>query len=664
MTRSATPAVTPDGLIPGSALDRRAGGDLAVRFAPTSYNQAARTIQAVASSGARVRRWGIHEELAISAEAIDLARVTLGQVRLLDSHDQGSIEGILGVVARAWIESGQLMVEIRFADSEAGRRAEAMVLSGDVAGLSVGYRVLTWTLSQVENDTEVWRADRWELLEVSLVAVPADPAALIRSAAPQPEPSQMETDDMRRNVPSADAPAPQPVTTPAAPALETRAAPAPSAAPQAAPAAQSDTAAILRAERDRSAAILDIATRAGMTAEASRAAVASDVTVEAFRAQAFDTLVSRQTPSSHVRVEQDETETRRAAMQEALTIRLAPAAATPATPSEAARGFMDHSLIDLAAERLGERRVPGSFGAREDMLRRAFHTTSDFPILFENVLNQSLAPRYALAQPTFRMIARQRTYNDFRPHNSVRAGDFPDLQPVNPEGGEIKAGTFGESKESTRVLAYGVQVLLSRAMLVNDNLNAIAQVLNDRGNAVARFEDRTFYAMAFGGSGSNGPTLLETTRQLFNTTDATLAAANAAITVASLSLGRAALRKRKSKDGVELNLPATILLVGPDKETEAQQILAPVQAQQAGNVNPFSGALSLVVTEKITGNAWHMFAAPSDAPVFEWGLLDGYTAPRMRMEDPFGAQGTKMSLEHDFGCGAIDFRGAYKNAGA
>lgn len=660
MTRSATPAVTPDGFIPGSALDRRDGGDLAVRFAPTSYNRAARTIQAVASSGARVRRWGIHEELAISAEAIDLARVTLGQVRLLDSHDQGSIEGILGVVARAWIESGQLMVEIRFADSEAGRRAEAMVLSGDVAGLSVGYRVLTWTLSQVENDTEVWRADRWELLEVSLVAVPADPAALIRSAVSQPAPTQQETDDMRRNVPSADAPAPQPVNTPAP---ETRAAPAPSSAPQPSPAAQPDGAAILRAERDRAAAILDIATRAGMTAEASRAAVASDVTVEAFRAQAFDTLVSRQTPSSHVRVERDETETRRAAMQEALTIRLAPASATPAAPSEAARGFMGHSLIDLAAERLGERRVPGSFGAREDMLRRAFHTTSDFPILFENVLNQSLAARYALAQPTFRMIARQRTYNDFRPHNSVRAGDFPDLQPVNPEAGEIKAGTFSESKESTRVLPYGVQVLLSRAMLVNDNLNAIAGVLNDRGDAVARFEDRTFYAMAFGGSGSNGPTLLETTRQLFNTTDATLAAANAAITVGSLSLGRAALRKRKSKDDVELNLPATILLVGPDKETEAQQILAPVQAQQAGNVNPFSGALSLVVTEKISGNAWHMFAAPSAAPVFEWGLLDGYTAPRLRMEDPFGVQGTKMSLEHDFGCGAIDFRGAYKNAG-
>ena len=51
-----------------------------------------------------------------------------------------------------------------------------------------------------------------------------------------------------------------------------------------------------------------------------------------------------------------------------------------------------------------------------------------------------------------------------------------------------------------------------------------------------------------------------------------------------------------------------------------------------------------------------MFASPDELPCFEWGLLEGYTAPRFRMEDPFGVQGTKFSLEHDFGCGAIDMK--------
>lgn len=415
----------------------------------------------------------------------------------------------------------------------------------------------------------------------------------------------------------------------------------------------------------RASDMMDIGQRSGMDMTAIRAAVDNGaMTVEAFRAQAFDTLVSRQTPTSHVRIERDETETRALAMQEALTIRLTPRGAQAAEPSQAARGYMNLAIVELAAERLGERRVPMGFGGREELIRRAFHTTSDFPILFEGALNSALAARYALARPTYRRIARQRSYADFRDHTTIRVGDFPDLQPVNPEGGEIKAGTFSESKEKTAVKAYGVRVDFSRAMLVNDTLGGLVQVLNDRGNAVARFEDRTFYAMMLSGANADGPTLLDTTRQVFNTTDASKAAANAAITVASVALGRAALRKRKSKDGAELETSAAILLVGPDKELEAQQLVAPIQAQQAGNVNPFSGTLAVEVTAKLVGNPWYLFADPSDAPCFEWGLLEGYTAPRFRTETPFGVQGVSMSLEHDFGCGAIDFRGGYKNAGA
>lgn len=425
-----------------------------------------------------------------------------------------------------------------------------------------------------------------------------------------------------------------------------------------------DTATAVRAATERATQIMDLGTRAGMTQEQIRAAVGDQaVTVDAFRTQAFDAMAARHAPSSHVRVDRDETETRRLAMGEALAIRLAPAGAQRREPSEAARGYMDFSIVELAAERLGERRIPGSFGGREEIVRRAFHATTDFPIIFEGALNTALAARYALAQPTFRRIARQRTYVDFRDHTTVRVGDFPDLQEVNPQGGEIKSGTFSESKEKTAVKAYGVRVDFSRQMLVNDSLNALVQVLNDRGNAVARFEDRTFYAMMLSGASADGPTLNDTGRQVFNTTDASKAGAGTVIDIAALSAARAALRKRKSKDKVELELTGSIILVGPDKETEAQQVLAPVQAQQAGNVNPFSGTLSIVVTAKIVGNPWYVFASPEEAACFEWGLLEGYSAPRFRIDNPFGIQGTSTTLEHDFGCGATDFRGGWKNAG-
>lgn len=424
--------------------------------------------------------------------------------------------------------------------------------------------------------------------------------------------------------------------------------------------------AAMLAERTRIRMIRDMAQpfiASGRLADTDMAALIDDGTTAEMAGSRLMTLMAqRETAPGPMRVTErgrDETETRRVGMEDALAARL-----SRAQPSEVARPYMDFSIVEMAAERMGLRRVPGNFAGREDALRMAFQSTSDFPILLENAMNRSLAARYALAQPTYRRIARQRSYIDFRDHTTVRMGDFPDLKPVSAEGGEIESGKFGESKEKTSVKAYGVQVLFSRQLLVNDSLDGIMQVLNDRGAAVARFEDRTFYSMMLGGANADGPTLIETGRQVFNATDLTKAAAAAAINITSLSLARAALRKRKSLDGAELELSAAIMLVGPDKETEAQQLLAPIQAQQAGNVNPFSGTLSLEVTAKITGNAWYVFASPTEVPCFEWGLLEGYSAPRFRMEEPFGVQGTKFSLEHDFGCGAIDFRGGYKNAGA
>ncbi|MFD2030942.1 phage portal protein [Ancylobacter dichloromethanicus] len=221
MKRSATvPRSTPDGFEPGASVNRQATDDMLARLAPGSYNSTARSVEAIFSTGARVRRWGIYEELAVSPESVDLGRVAQGQVRLLDTHDSSSIDKVLGVVVSARAADGHLTGVIRFADTEPGRRAEAMVQSGDLVGISVGYRVTTWTLTSTENDQEVWRADRWELLEVSLVAVPADPGAMVRSEPANPtltraDAHNEENDEMRRNLsPAGAAPVAPPLAAP------------------------------------------------------------------------------------------------------------------------------------------------------------------------------------------------------------------------------------------------------------------------------------------------------------------------------------------------------------------------------------------------------------------------------------------------------------------
>jgi ATP-dependent protease ClpP protease subunit len=359
------------------------------------------------------------------------------------------------------------------------------------------------------------------------------------------------------------------------------------------------------------------------------------------------------------RILRDDREVRNVGMTEALFAQLS----RTAPETDRARPFMDMRLADMAAI-CGDYKGPmRSARDLESAFMAGSHSTSDFPAIFSNALNKQLENRYRDAAPTYRNIARRVSFNDFRPHPQIRTGDFPMLQGI-AEGGEIKFGTFSEKQESVAVQSYAVGVRLTRQMLINDDLSAIAQVIADQGRMVARKEDALFYAMMLSGANANGPTLLETTRQVFNATDGTLAGTPAAITVASLGLGRAALRKRKSLDGADLDVSAAVLLVGPDKELEAQQVVAPIQAQQAGNVNPFSGTLQVVTTAKLTGNSWYLFANPADVPNFVYGFLSGYEAPRMRMDEPFGYQGTALTIEHDFGVGAVDFRGGYRNAGA
>ncbi|MFN3891994.1 MAG: HK97 family phage prohead protease [Beijerinckiaceae bacterium] len=186
-------ADTPAGWKPGQVESRFVGAKPGV---PSTYDAKARTVEVVIATDYRVRRWYGYEELAISETAIDLRRVALGQCRLLDSHNRYGTDAALGVVLDARIQNGQLVGTVRFNDSDAGRKAEQSVARGEITGISAGYRVNKLVLAETsDDDDDVYRVEQWELQEVSLVSVPADPFSGARSdggapplppASPQP----------------------------------------------------------------------------------------------------------------------------------------------------------------------------------------------------------------------------------------------------------------------------------------------------------------------------------------------------------------------------------------------------------------------------------------------------------------------------------------------
>jgi hypothetical protein len=292
----------------------------------------------------------------------------------------------------------------------------------------------------------------------------------------------------------------------------------------------------------------------------------------------------------------------------------------------------------------------------DDIFTRASHSTSDFPVIFEGAVNRTLEQRYALAQPTFKRFARKKNFRDFRPDTTVKVGDFPMLEKVL-ENGEIKTGTFGEGKEAVRAFSYAIALNISRPMLINDDLGAIAELLTSYGASVALFEEVTFYADAYNGRLNDG-------KAVYHASHNNIAAAGSAITVDSVGEGRKAMGRQKSVDDKPmLANPARIMLVGPNQLTDAEKLLSSITPATVSTVNIFSGKFELVETSQIPDNSWSLHADPVTGSNYRWGYLEGYEAPRVRMDEPFGRQGFSMSVEHDFGCGATDFRFGYRNSG-
>lgn len=134
-----------------------------------------------------VSRFFGSEELDLSPDAMRLARVDEGVVPLLADHEWSKTIGrVLGVtigsdrVARA---------RVRFSRSAAARDVVQDVIDGIRQGVSFGYRVHEMELVETRDDGDRYRVTDFELYEISIVSVPADPSVGVHREADEDGPS-------------------------------------------------------------------------------------------------------------------------------------------------------------------------------------------------------------------------------------------------------------------------------------------------------------------------------------------------------------------------------------------------------------------------------------------------------------------------------------------
>jgi hypothetical protein len=593
-------------------------------------------------TGASVRRYDARGpfEMRFSMEpgAIRMARLASGSAPLLNSHRDFTVDDVIGVITRAWVENGQGKATVRFS-----KRADVDPVWQDVQDGILRNASMGVAIHAVEDVTPQGAAMRqvlvtdWEPEEVSLVPIGADPGAGFRfeRATGLQEQKMDETivdaGDQARVEINVDA----------------------------------ERQAAALAERTRIREIEKVGRTLGLEARLVAQHVEAGTSLEEFRKLALDELAKRSdtTPirSAAAVVTRDETETRRAGIMAALLHRYDPAVFP--LKDELGRDWAGQTLLDLAKECLETSGTRTKRLPRHEIAKLAL-STSDFPSILADVANKTLRQAYEAYPRTFLPFSRRRSAVDFKNINAVQLGEAPSLMKVN-EKGEFTHGSIAESKETYKLATYGRIVSITRQTIINDDLSAFTRIPAGFGVAAATLESDTVWGIITSNPAmGDGVTLFHANHANLNT------GAGSALALAGLGAGMAAMAKQKGLDGVTvLNVQPRYLVVPVALQLTAFQMIAPnlAPAKSADLVPDYIRALTPIAEPRLDAAstaAWYLFASPDQIDTVEYAYLEGQDGVYIETRQGFDVDGVEIKARLDFGAKAIDWRGLQKNAGA
>lgn len=638
-------------------------------FAPASVNEEKRTAELTWTTGAAVKRYDFWndeyymEELTVSSDAVDLERLNKG-APLLSDHD-GTINSTIGVVERAWLDGDEGRAVVRFSERDEVNPIFEDVKSGILRNISVGYKVGSYTVERKDDEMPIYRATDWTPMELSLVAIPADSGAQIRSA--KEDANNKITVNLRGDTTMADT-----VEKETEKASESVSVKEITTEKREQPV---DNSALIReaqeAERKRSAEIRKFGkvskaneeTIQRFIDEGTDLATAKDAMMEEWSMR-VDAETSRADVSATVSV--DEKDKRDEAR---VNVLLAHAGKLPQEKrSEALQGnpFNGFSLFDFANDSAQRAGVDTVGMNRMDIVGRAFtQSTSDFPVLLENTMHKTLQGSYQTAADTWRSFCKTGSVSDFRVWNRYKTGSLGNLDGLT-ELGEFqnKAIPDGE-KETIQAETKGNLINISRQTIINDDLGAFIGLTNDLGRAAARTIEAAVYAKL-----AANPVMGDGV-QLFHADHGNLAASGAAPSVATIDAAATAMALQMDISGNDyLDLePQLALLHRALKGAFIEVVNAEFNDEATKNQrkpNSVRGIVSDIVASPRLGTTteWYLFANPAIAPVLEVVFLNGNDTPYLEMQEGFTVDGMRYKVRLDFGVGVNDYRGVYKNAGA
>jgi ATP-dependent protease ClpP protease subunit len=327
------------------------------------------------------------------------------------------------------------------------------------------------------------------------------------------------------------------------------------------------------------------------------------------------------------------------------------------------RDLMGASLLDMKVDQLAARGI--KLRQPSEAIQMNSHTNDDFPLVIGGGLTAVVRRMAEQQDPAIARCARTIAADDYRAGNAVSLSGTGVPQKVN-EAGELKFTTINDEGEAKAVPDdYGTIFRLSNKALVNDAsaLGLMADIARQMIKGAMELKRSTLVAPLLANAGA-GQTMRDTLT-LFHATHGNLAGAGTVISVTSISAARTAMRRQKDSNGIILNAEPRMILVPPELETVAQQVVAQITATKSADVNPFAGELQVVAEPGLTNaTAWYLVADPAQVDGLAMAYLFGNEAPRIDAKEGWGTLGMEFRLVWSIGAAFHAYQSWFRNPGA
>lgn len=227
---------------------------------------------------------------------------------------------------------------------------------------------------------------------------------------------------------------------------------------------------------------------------------------------------------------------------------------------------------------------------------------------------------------------------------------------------------MSEKTYSYSVGSFGKMISVDRRDIVNDDLSVFEQTAQLFGRTAMRSLSDLVYKVLLANAGS-----------FFSGGNVNYdAGAGTVLSIASLNAGIARMLAQRDAEKRDLDIRPRTLLVPPELQQSAKELLLSDFVQRTNNDTPTGNALKNSValeveprlsnSDRFTGTsakAWYLFGSPSDAALVV-AFLNGVQTPTVEF---FGFDSTPNRLAaswrvyFDYGAALADFRAAYKAKG-